>query len=256
MKEKTIALLWTSGWDSTYRLIELSRMDITVQPVYITGMGRRSEPNEIDAQNRILKVLKSKPGTVAEILPVRYVDAASIPVDPKITQAYDEIKQTIALGIQYETLAQYAALEPGIEIGSEGGEAGNLRMTEAIIQCGGLKQVDGTFILDPDHATETGKRAFGNFSFPIIEIPESQMLKNIRAWGYEDVMAHIWFCHTPIDGEPCGVCRACEVKMMNHMEWLLPPKARRHFRVKRFFWKVFNIRIANGICRRLYQRKR
>lgn len=255
MREKTIAILWTSGWDSTYRMIQLSRMNVAVQPVYITGMGRKSEQNEIDAQTRILELLRNRKETVAELRPVRYVDAATIPVDERITWAYDEIKKSIALGIQYETLAQYAALEPGIEIGSEGGEAGNLRMTEAIIHCGGLKEVDGSYFIDPEHATEVGKLAFGNLSFPIIMIPESQMVRDIKAWGYEDVMEQVWFCHTPINGQPCGVCRACEVKMMNQMEWLLPPNARRRFRVKRFFWKLFNIRIANGICRRLYQRR-
>ena len=52
--KKTVNLLWTSGWDSTYRLVELSRMDVRVQPIYVTGMGRPSEQRELQAQKEIL----------------------------------------------------------------------------------------------------------------------------------------------------------------------------------------------------------
>ncbi|MBO4467980.1 MAG: hypothetical protein J5766_01630 [Clostridia bacterium] len=257
MENKTIYILWTSGWDSTYRMVELSRMEnVTVQPVYITGIGRKSEQREIRAQNEILEALSEKPETKATILPVKYVNEKDIPIDDKITKAYDEIRKTIALGGQYNILSQYAAICPGIEIGSEGGEEGTMRMTESIRLGGGLVKSGDTYILDPEKATETGKLAFGNFSFPIIDKAEAAMLKNIKDWGYEDVMSHIWFCHTPMkNGRQCGVCRACEVKMLNHMEWLLPKDAQRRFKVKRFFWKLFGIRIANGICRRLYQRE-
>lgn len=53
------------------------------------------------------------------------------------------------------------------------------------------------------------------------------MLKIIRKWGYEDVMKHIWFCHAPINGKPCGFCHPCEVKMESSMEWLLLFKLRK-----------------------------
>ena len=26
---------------------------------------------------------------------------------------------------------------------------------------------------------------------------------------YEDIMNLTWFCHTPIDGKPCGKCNPC-----------------------------------------------
>lgn len=34
MKNK-VNILWTGGWDSTYRMIELSRKELDVNPIYI-----------------------------------------------------------------------------------------------------------------------------------------------------------------------------------------------------------------------------
>lgn len=254
MGKNTVKLLWTSGWDSTYRLVELSRMNVTVQPIYVTGMGRPSEKRELQAQREILDALAQKKESIAEILPVRYIDAAEIPHNDKIRWAYDEIKKTVALGIQYETLAQCAAMFDSVEIGSEGGLEQNLRMTEAINLCGELIQKDGTYMINPDTANEMGKYAFSHFTFPIIDKTEVQMADNIKKWGYQDVMSHIWFCHKPINGEQCGLCRACEVKMLNDMEWLVTPEAQKRFRMRWFLWQHFGKRFADGVCNRIYRR--
>lgn len=253
MKKQMIYLLWTSGWDSTYRLVELARTDVTVQPVYITGMERPSEQMELAAQRKIMDALAHKEGVKAEILPVKYVDAADLPRDEKIAAAYADIMKTVALGIQYETLAQCAALYPGIEIGSEGGLAANLRMTEAIQLHGKLMEKDGVYVVDPEHSDEICMAAFGNFTYSIIDKTETEMLENIKKWGYEDVMAHIWFCHNPIDDIPCGICRACEVKMQSGLGFLLTPKAQRRHRFKMVLWKLGLRRYSNGICNRIYR---
>ena len=253
MEKKIINLLWTSGWDSTYRLVELSRMDVTVQPIYVTGMGRPSEKREIQAQNEIIEALNNKKETIAQILPVKYIDQKFIPENEDITRAYDEIQKTVALGIQYVTLAKCAAIFGVVEIGSEGGLEQNLRMTEAINLCGKLIPCDDTFIIDPESANEIGKNAFSHFSFPIIDKTEVQMAENIKKWGYQDVMSHIWFCHNPINGEQCGLCRACEVKMLNDMEWLVTPKAQKRFKKRWFLVRIFGKRIADGICNRIYR---
>ena len=255
LDKKTIYLLWTSGWDSTYRLVELSRMDVIVQPVYVTGMGRPSEQREIEAQNEILSALDGHPDVKAQILPVKYIDAADLPKDKRIADAYADIMKSVALGIQYETLAQCAALYPGIEIGSEGGLSQNLRMTEAIGLHGKLIEKDGVYVVDPENSDEIAMLAFGNFTYSIIDKTELEMRDNIREWGFEDVMSHIWFCHNPMDGIPCGICRACEVKMQSGLGYLLTPKAQRRHHFKMFLWKIGLRRYSNGICRRLFRRE-
>ena len=70
------------------------------------------------------------------------------------------------------------------------------------------------------------------------------MFENIKKWGYEDVMKHIWFCHTPLkeQGEwcPCGTCWPCIEKMENNMEFLLPPKAQKRYRLGQKLAKYIN----------------
>lgn len=255
LNKTRVNLLWTGGWDSTYRLVELSRMDVVVQPIYVTGMERPSEEIEIKAQIEILETLKNKKETIAEIRPVLFIKESEIPKNDKITKAYEDIQKKVALGIQYVTLAQCAAMFDMVEIGSEGGLEQNLRMTEAINLCGELIPFEDTYIMNPETANETGKYAFSHFSFPIIDKTEAQMAENIKKWGYEDVMSHVWFCHKPINGKQCGLCRACEVKMLNDMEWLVTPEAQKRFRVRWFLWQHFGKRFADAVCNRVYRPK-
>ena len=57
-ENKTIKILWTGGWDSTYRIIELSRRPVNIQPIYVYGDGRISENYERTAMQKILSELK------------------------------------------------------------------------------------------------------------------------------------------------------------------------------------------------------
>lgn len=56
--QQTVNILWTGGWDSSYRMVELSRRLVQVQPIYVYGEGRASEKYEIRAMNRIIKTHK------------------------------------------------------------------------------------------------------------------------------------------------------------------------------------------------------
>ena len=55
MKEsKPINLLWTSGWDSTFRLLQLVvEQKVSVQPIYIIDTGRASTLTEIKSMDII-----------------------------------------------------------------------------------------------------------------------------------------------------------------------------------------------------------
>lgn len=47
-----ISILWTGGWDSTYRVVELSRQKVTIQPIYILDPKRESANYELGGQLR------------------------------------------------------------------------------------------------------------------------------------------------------------------------------------------------------------
>ena len=256
MDNQTATILWTGGWDSTYRIIELSRKNITIVPIYIIGDNRTSEQYEKQAIERITSLLRQHPATKAVIKPVHYVEKKEIPTNEAISEAYKRIEKTTHLGKQHDWLARYAFYHPGLEIGTEAGEPETSHIIDAIQQYGVIKKERDTYVLDKEKSSDDGLLVLGNFEFPIIDKYETDMLRNINNWGYQDVMKEIWFCHEPIGGKPCGFCHPCVVKMESSMEYLLPTQARRRYAVWKMIAKIFSERIADGLCRRLFRRKK
>ena len=101
---KIVNILWTGGWDSTYRVIELSRKECIIQPIYITGDGRYSEQLEIAAMDRIKKKLQTRVETKARFMPIKFIDKNEIPVNEDVSTAYNIIRNKTHLGIQHEWL--------------------------------------------------------------------------------------------------------------------------------------------------------
>jgi len=63
-----VRVLWTGGLDSTYRIVELSRMDVTIQPVYCANPERDSTAMEKYTIERILAALSAEAAPYAEQL--------------------------------------------------------------------------------------------------------------------------------------------------------------------------------------------
>ena len=229
---KKVQVLWTGGWDSTFRIVQLSRMDgVEVQGVYIAGDGRHSENYEIRAINNVIEALNKKQETKALIFPLKIVDKKDIPVNEKITEAYKRLRAEMKIGTQYDWLARYAFENPGVELGAilPDGEFSGVR--ETINRYAGLVQNGDTYKLDKEKATEDCLLVFGNFSYPMVYTKETEMVQMIKQWSYEDVMNLVWFCHRPYKGRPCGICRPCEQKMEGNMEFLLPDDAKRRYKI-------------------------
>lgn len=247
-------LLWTGGWDSTYRLVELSRMDVTVQPIYCCDPERPSTPIEQKAMAKILEALEKRPETKARILPIFTIDIGSIPKNPEITQAYKRLSQNGSLGSQYDWLARLALEHPGLELGIEkANHEKTVGCRATILKNGALTEDNGILVLDRARSTEDCVLVMGNFRFPILGITEDEMAENIRAWGYEDIMRMIWFCHTPLRGKPCGMCRPCQQKMEGGMEHLLPKDARRRYRIYKKTKSLFGSSPARALAKLVYR---
>lgn len=83
---KTYEIFWTGGFDSTFRVVQLSRLPIRIQPVFCTGVAtdiRKSQFYELRAIKRITELLRQKPETKAEILPLKIVHTSSNPPEKK-----------------------------------------------------------------------------------------------------------------------------------------------------------------------------
>lgn len=208
-------VLWTGGWDSTYRMVELAREGETIEPVYVVNPGRRSYEIELSRMRDLVAMLGDSDRFNCHILPLRIINIEDIPPCEEITRAFNQVNEEAKqflnkeLGPQYEWLGRLSRIIPDLELCIEAAELGRLVSRDMI-----------------ERGSEAAKMLWGNFIFPIYNKTEQDMLGDIRAWDCEDVMKKIWFCNHPLaNGEPCGLCHPCCIKIESGMNFLLPPAA-------------------------------
>ncbi|MFQ6878806.1 MAG: hypothetical protein ACLRS1_03340 [Oscillospiraceae bacterium] len=246
---RKVNILWTGGWDSTYRMVELSKENVTVQAIYCCDFGRHSIEKEKETIEEIRKALIEKPETKATFLPICYIDIENIPANSNITKAYHNICEKVKLGSQYEWLARLTQIYPNLEIGIEKPAGEYSGCVDAINTFGRLKSNDNGFEIDREYSSDDCISLFGGFCFPIINMTELDMVRNIREWGYEDIMKKIWFCHSPVNGKSCGVCRPCQQKMECGMAFLVDKRGQERYRVYKLIKNVFGNKVANIISK-------
>lgn len=222
---------WTSGWDSTYMVIKLLRDGYTVQPIYIINPRRKSRQYELIALNYLTEHIphKIKTGLLLpyQVFPFPHSSGAR----PEKSALRRICHQSWHLGTQYIYLAQFAREHhtqfPIISLGIEKVPKNKIGGAHNTIDRFGKMGSDQR--IDQEHSSSEIKILFGNYDFPISDVTEEEMLKNIRQWGCEDLMKHTWFCHRPISGQPCGFCPPCFQKYDSDMKFMLSKEAiRRH----------------------------
>ena len=252
--ENTVNVLWTGGWDSTFRMLELAMKtdkNCVIQPIYVSGDGRKSEYKEIMVMREILPLLRKK--SRCNILELKIIDKAQIPQNEIITKAFDRVRNLVKIGTQYEWLARLAVLYPGIELGIELPNGEYSGCVTAINKTGKLSWNENSYYIDKSNSSSDCNLVFGNFSFPIINRNELDMVKLVHEWKCESIMKKIWFCHLPINDEVCGFCRPCQQKMECEMEWLLPKAAQKRYKMFKAISKILGeklgVKIANHFFR-------
>lgn len=63
---ETVNLLWSGGWDGTFRFLQLASEPICIQPIYIKDPGRGSQKYEIRAIHEIIDAVKSSRGALRQ----------------------------------------------------------------------------------------------------------------------------------------------------------------------------------------------
>lgn len=220
-----VSILWTGGWDSSYRVIELSRMRVSIQPVYILDERRASNQRELNSIQTITDMLKARQETVADFLPLQIENVNKLAKNEHIDEVTQKLREQYDWGIQHNWTAKVALKYPMIEMCIEKVVKGYMPTREIIRDHGKLVETEMGLVVDQENSDDILITALGNIRLPVFEITEQQMRDNIQAWGYEDVMKNIWFCHNPIDGKPCGLCSPCHTKFDSKMEFLLPDTA-------------------------------
>ncbi len=211
---KTYEIFWTGGFDSTFRIVQMSRYPIRIQPVYCTGIAsdmRKSEFYELNAIKRISALLRHKPATKAEILPLKIVSKSKsgydvthsdfvydiLPYDHEVAVAFRRIyismmkprRDQLATGrgvlnavnldlyidSQYQWLAAYAnSRKEPVEVGITARYVN--KFMEAVGGSDAIEEIDNgyfkQYVLNKEKCgSADGYKIFGNFAFSFYNAP-------------------------------------------------------------------------------------
>ena len=106
MKE-IVNVLWTGGLDSTYLVVKLLYVGMTVQPYYIIDEGRKSLKKELNAIHKISQHLQHHDVIKGQLLTTIFIYEKSINAYKDITDSWKRLNKKYSLGRQYDWLARF-----------------------------------------------------------------------------------------------------------------------------------------------------
>ncbi|WP_368562890.1 hypothetical protein [Pseudoxanthomonas sp. UTMC 1351] len=229
IEEAGVNLLWTSGWDSTFQLLQLLlKHRLPVTPYYLEDSSRASTSTELQAMQRIRDALYDAfPETRALLRPLRRFRVADLDSDPDISEALRTIRSRVYLGSQYEWLALFckhhgmADIELSVHIDDKV-QAVLAPFVRAYDQGGKYR----SFRMDPCHADKAEYTLFRYFSFPLFQIDKRAMARDAERADWSWIMDMTWFCHRPVRGMPCGACAPCVYTIDEGLAWRVPRSRR------------------------------
>jgi hypothetical protein len=224
-KDEGVNLLWTGGWDSTFRLLELTILKKKcVQPHYLIDPDRESLSAELRSMRDIKhKLFACYPETRARLLPTKMIYVEDIPANPAIDESYARVEQRQYLGTQYNWIARYCseAKIENIEMGLTRGEKQSQVIEDMITETG--VGAEKTYWVARRYADTDEFRLFGQYRFPVFNFSKQDMEKIARKNNLQELMDLTWFCHHPLaNGNPCGVCSPCSYLMRQGMHSRIP----------------------------------
>jgi hypothetical protein len=208
----TVNLLWTGGWDSTFRLLQLLlKHRVPVVPYYLEDPTRASTQIELQTMVRIGDHLRANYPHTRELLrPIRIGSVRDVIEDDEINAALREIRRRMFIGSQYAWLPSFCKhnaideMELGVHVDDK---------VQALVRPYALESdhPDGyrRIRVDPRHAHTAEFRLFRYFSFPLFHIDKLGIDRQATAEGWSGIMDMTWFCHRPVHGKPCGICAPC-----------------------------------------------
>jgi len=226
---EAVQLLWTGGWDSSFRLLQLlAGTEQYIQPYYIIDTERRSTLTEVAQMSKIRAQAYQRFSNAKErLLPTVIVAVGDIAPDQAITDSYHQLLHKTFLGSQYDWLARFAKehqlhrlelavdrrdLDPE-ELAKEGGLYYYLK--DRIAR--GEDEKTGSYFYMDSGNDEDDLRVFQDFRFPVIDMAKPEMKKEAEEGGYLDLLMNTWFCFRPIFGKPCGFCNPCRLAIEEGM---------------------------------------
>jgi len=206
-------VLWTGGWDSTFRVMELAIVKReTIQPYYILDSNRASTPFELQAMQQIREMMIRKfPYSKDAIQPLITIHISEIPPDETITGDFKTLLSISDLGSQYDWLGRYAEHNglDDLELCIHYDDKATGFIDASVKETG--EENDRYYVLGQEDMAHPGLTIFKYYHFPILRMTKVQMGEIAAEHGFDDIMELTWFCHNPRrDGSPCGMCNPCK----------------------------------------------
>ena len=235
---RSVKLLWTGGWDSTFRLLQLLLHDrVHVVPYYLEDRTRPSTDTEIDTMARISERLREEfPHTRELLQPMLRAAVTDIAVDEDIAIALREIRRKSFIGSQYAWLPAFCRAHglEGMELGVHVDDKVQALLRGFVVEVdhpAGFRSVR----VDPACAGTPEHTLFGAFGFPLFRVDKRGIERESRTAGWDGIMEMTWFCHRPVRGKPCGLCAPCVYTIEEGLARRVPGPRR----VLSFFYRNF-----------------
>jgi 7-cyano-7-deazaguanine synthase len=232
-----INILWTGGWDSTYRVLKLLTKPVIIQPYYLQD-NRKSEELELNSIESIIREIRNHPDANCNILELICKKVSDIEKDSQITNSYNQLLKNNFFGQQYEWLARFAKSVKNLELLIHKDDA-----AFQVIRNNGIvvKKQDSSnevyYILDRNTSSEDLINVFGCFKFPILYNSKLEM----KDWAEKNNLMYImnktWFCHKPINDMPCGICNPCIYTIEEGLKFRFTKEALRRYKYNKLFAK-------------------
>ncbi|MDP5182480.1 hypothetical protein QOZ88_07495 [Blastococcus sp. BMG 814] len=197
-----VQLLWTGGWDSSFRLMQLLLVEgRAVQPIHVLDTGRPSTLFELRAMEAMRAGLLARLPDPALLAPTRFVLASDHLPGPRDAEIGDRLLRETSMGTQYLWLSGPAAALgwSGVELCIERYESGLSDWQRRVFDEPG--RLNGS----PE------SELFRFWSFPVMHLTKEEMREIARSHGFLDLLVLRWSCFRPLDGRPCGRCRPCRL---------------------------------------------
>lgn len=249
-----VVLLWTGGWDSTFRLLQLL-LDhrLPVAPLYLLDDTRASSKVEIATMERLRAALaKQHPHTRYLLRPLSIVRVADLAPDADIEAAHARLAVRDGIGSQYGWLARFYRQHgtPGIELTCECIPKGASGVLLAHAIQARAPQGYATHRVDSKDPDADVALLFDGFAYPLIGTTREEMVDTARRNGWSELMAMTWFCHRPVHGgEPCGLCNPCRANIEEGFAWRIPPRRRALSAVYRYTLLPFRVGARRVVLR-------
>jgi hypothetical protein len=211
--EPVINLLWTGGWDSTFRLVQLLvNSNAAIRPIYLVDDRRQSSPREIEVMRQIRHAIGRRiPGSDARMLATQYGSFRATVIEAHHLAAWDELKKRGRIGFQYPVLASYAE-QNGItclELGIDRPQVTDFSITSILTPLTESLDTPTGPIYKLRSGVSSPEKMFERFHFPLLDWSKPEMQSEVKAWGMQDIMRFTWSCFNPTLGLPCGNCHPC-----------------------------------------------